>query len=503
MRSLLRKIPNDSRLGRLKHRTKKLLLAGRRLAQDTVNQRLALHYPEACREAFELVRQAGDRLPEEHAPLTRRYLSAIFDSYIWRCGRWNRSIFDVLKTAQTIATPITSDARIERRQRGVQEKLKILFVTSMFPGTEHGGGLRVFDMITELANRGHQVSLYSPEDFGGSTKTLDLLRGRLSSLRLVKSGYFLPRDFAGWLKREGVHYDAIHYIWPASSALMPTGKEWTRNSVFELIESCSRRCLMDLERYLKEGHPDGIEKAAFYLFDNWKLEHDAIFNADRVIALTDADALFTSKVFGIPQIEVVPQGISKTFILDRVGTAQDIPPSFGEHSAVFIGNYNHYPNKDGLKWFVSNVLPKVTARVPSFKLVIAGAGDVSSIKGLIESTPAIVFLGEVDDLVGTLQSAKICLAPLISGAGIRGKVNQYSCVRRPTVSTRIGACGTPYLHEESIMIADDPKEFADHIIRLLGDNQLYEKIRSKASTVALESFSWGPIIRNLEAIYAE
>lgn len=503
MRSLLRKIPNDSRLGRLKHSVKKLLLAGRRLAQDTVNQRLALHYPEACRDAFELVCRAAERLPEEQAPLTRRYLSALFDSYVWRCGRWNRSIFDVLKTAQTISTSITSDARIERKPRSEQEKLKILFVTSMFPGTEHGGGLRVFDMITELADRGHQVSLYSPEDFGGSTKTLDLLKGRLTSLRLVKPGSFLPRDLEPWLTREGVHYDAIHYVWPASSSLMPIGKKWARKSVFELIESCSRRCLMDLERYLQEGSPEGIDKAAFYLFENWKLEHDAISNADRVIALTDADATFTSKLFGIPQIEVIPQGISKTFILDHVSEAGDVAPSFGEHSAVFIGNYNHYPNKDGLKWFVSNVLPKVTAKVPSFKLIVAGAGDVSSIKGLLDNTPAIVFLGEVDDLVGTLQSAKICIAPLISGAGIRGKVNQYSCVRRPTVSTRIGACGTPYLHEESIMIADDPREFADHMIRLLGDNQLYEKIRSKASTVALESFSWGPIIRNLEAIYAE
>jgi len=112
-----------------------------------------------------------------------------------------------------------------------------------------------------------------------------------------------------------------------------------------------------------------------------------------------------------------------------------------------------------------------------------------------------VFLGEVEDLVGTLQSGKVCLAPLVSGAGIRGKVNQYSSVCRPTVSTRIGACGTPYQHEKSIMIADDPNEFASHIVRLITDRSLYETIRSNANKVAIENFSWKPLINNLENIY--
>lgn len=503
MRSLLRKIPENSRLGRLKRAAKKALRSARVLAQDALNQRLAAHYPEACREAFGLLLKASERLPYTDAPLTRRYLSAVFDRYLWTCGRWDRSILDVLNTVRAISSEIPSGTRIERNPRSDAQKLKILFVTSMFPGAEHGGGLRVFDMITELADRGHQVSLYSPEDFGGTTKTLDLLKDKLASFRLVKPGCFLPNDFEAWLRRENVRYDATHYVWPYSSTLMPTGKAWTKNSVFELIESCSRRCLMDLERYLKVGDLDAVGRGAFHLLDNWKLEHDAVSHADRVIALTDADAAFTSQLFGVPQVDVIPQGISKTFVLDRVQQAGDTPPSFGEHSAVFIGNYNHYPNKDGLQWFVSNVLPKVTAKVPTFKFIVAGAGDISSIKGLLDSTPAVEFIGEVDDLVGTLQSAKICIAPLISGAGIRGKVNQYSCVRRPTVSTRIGACGTPYQHEESIMIADDPSEFAEHVVRLLRDNRLYEKIRSKASEVAIESFSWGPIIRNLEAIYAE
>jgi glycosyltransferase involved in cell wall biosynthesis len=51
------------------------------------------------------------------------------------------------------------------------------------------------------------------------------------------------------------------------------------------------------------------------------------------------------------------------------------------------------------------------------------------------------------------------------------------------------------------MIADDPNEFASHIVRLITDRSLYETIRSNANKVAIENFSWKPLINNLENIY--
>ena len=501
MRSLLRRIPPTSLVGRALRKVKRLLSALRRALHDVTNPPFSIRYPKATEEAYEIFCAAVEKLPPQHAPNTRSLKSVVFDGFIWGARFHHRSIFDVLNTVRCLTRPTAPKRRDEVPAERKVSGLKLLFVTAMFPGAEHGGGLRVFDMITELADRGHSVSLYSPEDAGGSSKTLALLQSKLSSCRIVKPGSFSPADYAAWLSREGVHYDAIHYVWPYSSTLMPTGKQWTNNSVFELIESCTRRCLMDVERFIEEGRAESIEHGAFSLMMNWKLEHDAISSADRVIALTDTDAAFTSELFGVPSVDVVPQGISKTFVLDRVKEAGDAPPSFGEHSAIFLGNYNHYPNKDGLLWFLTHVHPKVIASVPSFKLVVAGAGNISDIKRRLTDTPGVVCLGEVEDLVGTLQSGKICIAPLISGAGIRGKVNQYSCVRRPTVSTRIGACGTPYRHEESIMIADEPEQFAQHIVKLLTDRQLYEKIRANASDVALEHFSWAPLIKNLEAIY--
>jgi glycosyltransferase involved in cell wall biosynthesis len=462
-------------------------------------------FPFTTHEAFVLFKQALARLPKEHTGLLQQHSAVAFDSLLWAARNRKMPMLELLSYLKALAEPPArirlANATPPAKPKPEQQKLKVLFVTGMFPGVEHGGGLSVFDMIVELASRGHAVSLYTPEDRKGSAKTLDLLKPHLKSYRLVQQGSFRASDYQSWLRRENTKFDAIHYVWPNCATLIPAGRDWTRTSLFELIESCTRRCLIDIERFLGARHIHALERSTLELVINWKLEQEAIAASDEVIALTDTDAQFSSQVFGVAEVGIIPQGISQTFVLDRVQGEADIAPAFGDQSAVFIGNYNHYPNKDGLLWFLNNVHDKVLAEVPSFRLVVAGAGDIADIQTPLAAKSSVVFLGEVEDLVGTLQSGKVCLAPLVSGAGIRGKVNQYSSVCRPTVSTRIGACGTPYQHEKSIMIADDPNEFASHIVRLITDRSLYETIRSNANKVAIENFSWKPLINNLENIY--
>lgn len=479
---------------------------GSRLESHISKPSFSERFPFASEEAYGLFKLAVSRLPEVDSSLLRQYSAVAFDSLLWAARKKNLSMLELLPQLKTLAEPTarphaTKSASPAALVSNQPQGLKVLFVTGMFPGIEHGGGLSVFDMIVELASRGHEVSLYTPEDRKDSTKTLELLKPHLKSYRIVQAGQFRASDYESWLRREDAQFDAIHYVWPNCASLIPSGRTWTRTSLFELIESCTRRCLIDIERFLGARRVEALERSVLELVTNWKLEQEAIAASDEVIALTDTDADFSSQVFGVSEVGIIPQGISQTFVLDRVAGDPDTSPSFGDQSAVFIGNYNHYPNKDGLLWFLNNVHDRVLAEVPSFKLVVAGAGDVTDIQAPLAAKRSVIFLGEVEDLVGTLQSGKVCLAPLISGAGIRGKVNQYSSVRRPTVSTRIGASGTPYQHEQSIMIADEPDKFASHIVRLLTDRNLYETIRSNANKVALENFSWKPLINNLENIY--
>ena len=60
----------------------------------------------------------------------------------------------------------------------------------------------------------------------------------------------------------------------------------------------------------------------------------------------------------------------------------------------------------------------------------------------------------------------------------------------------------PYVHGESILIADDPSEFANHVIRLLTDADLYKNMTTAAEAINAKHYSWDQSIQKLERIYA-
>jgi len=446
--------------------------------------------------------RALQSMPLRDSPLLQKYWDVVFDALVGRSVERGKGLTRLLEALESICEPRAHKAAMTEvlQHATVDRPLRVLFVTAVFPSAEHGGGLRVFDMIDELRRRGHEVSLFA-SDMHSSPTSASMLTQRLRKCRIVKQGQFTPSSYAKWLADESVRYDVIHYVWPSSARLIESGKTWTSKSVFELIESCTRRCLLDVERLLAERHFDALGLAATELLDHWHLECEGVRQADETIALTQADAEFTEQLFATGSVPVVPTCLSRTFVTERCDGSDDSAPAFGDTSAMFIGNFTHYPNKDAVRWFMRQVHPKVLAACPDFRLVIAGAGDVTDLRKEFASDVSVCFVGEVPDLVDALRSAKICLAPLISGAGIRGKIQQYSYVGRPTVSTTIGVCGTPFRHEESILIADEPSAFAKEIVRLLTDTALYESVRVQAKRVALEHFSWAPHIDHLEQIY--
>ena len=78
------------------------------------------------------------------------------------------------------------------------------------------------------------------------------------------------------------------------------------------------------------------------------------------------------------------------------------------------------------------------------------------------------------------------LAPLTYGAGTKRKLVQSSMAGTPAVSTSIGTEGLPLRHEQHVLIADDPRGFADAVIRLSSDRELWERL-SKEGRAAIRA----------------
>ena len=110
--------------------------------------------------------------------------------------------------------------------------------------------------------------------------------------------------------------------------------------------------------------------------------------------------------------------------------------------------------------------PQVRRAVPQVRLSIVGANPTPWLLRQ-QNGHDITVEGQVDDIRPAIQRAAVCLAPLVSGAGIRTKVIQYAALRRPCVATSIAAADLLFVDGESVAIADDAAAMAARTIHLL------------------------------------
>jgi glycosyltransferase involved in cell wall biosynthesis len=370
---------------------------------------------------------------------------------------------------------------------------RTLFVSGMFPSTAHGGGLRLFDIIHHFSRRS-QIDLYSVyrEDLDGPS--LARLSPLLAAARLVRSDELAAADVEAWLRRLGRGgYDAVHFEYPQAAPLIPALRRHGRRSFFTLVECLTLAALIDVDRARTGAE---LAAAAVQFVRRYAVERSALDAAHHGIAVTAVDAAFAQRCFGAKPL-LVPTCVSDEEI--RRHLRPDTDPA--GLSALFVGYYDHYPNVDALAWYLEGVHSRVAARLPGYRLRVVGRGNLSHLRARWGADARIDWVGPVDDLVPELQAARIGLAPVISGAGIRGKINQHAVAGRPTVSTSIGAFGLPYRHGESILVADSPAAFADAVADLLSDDALWRRLSARCRQLVDEHFSWSSALRPLEALH--
>ncbi|HEX7389750.1 MAG TPA: Hint domain-containing protein, partial [Acidiphilium sp.] len=135
---------------------------------------------------------------------------------------------------------------------------------------------------------------------------------------------------------------------------------------------------------------------------------------------------------------------------------------------LFVANFGHLPNRDGLGWFVQEILPKVKARLPRLPVIVAGFGLSGVLTRELESR-GIVVAGHVPDLAPLYSRARLAIAPLRFGAGLKGKVLEAWSYGIPCVMTPVAAEGLPCAGALANAVAGDADAFARAIAVLHED----------------------------------
>jgi glycosyltransferase involved in cell wall biosynthesis len=127
-----------------------------------------------------------------------------------------------------------------------------------------------------------------------------------------------------------------------------------------------------------------------------------------------------------------------------------------------------------VNWFVGEVWPLVLQHRTDIKLTIVGSNMPATIREL--TAPNVVVAGFVEHIDPLIDRARISIAPLRYGAGVKGKINQAMACGLPVVATDVAAEGMDLHHGEELLVADSPQAFADAVLRLYDDESLWQRL---------------------------
>ncbi|HSW45203.1 MAG TPA: glycosyltransferase family 4 protein [Phycisphaerae bacterium] len=212
---------------------------------------------------------------------------------------------------------------------------------------------------------------------------------------------------------------------------------------------------------------------------------------DACTAVAPRDGEQLSSATGL-KVPVVPNGV----VLPDAGCLD----SSRENLVVFTGAMQFPPNAVAARWLVRRVWPLVLKAMadgqearsgshPRAQLAIVGTSPGPEVRSLARA-PGVVVTGAVDNVTDWLKRARVAVAPMTTGSGIKNKVLEASAAACPMVSTALGVAGLPCGENNGSLLADRPAEFADKVVTLLQNPALARTIGLAGRAMVCRQYSW-------------
>jgi glycosyltransferase involved in cell wall biosynthesis len=189
--------------------------------------------------------------------------------------------------------------------------------------------------------------------------------------------------------------------------------------------------------------------------------------------------------------------------IEVVSNIHEIRARGGEFSnrrgLLFIGGFFHTPNVDAVLFFARNIFPLVEKALPDVCFHIIGSNPPDEISRL--ANLRILVHGFVPDVGPFFNTCKVSVAPLRFGAGIKGKINQSQAYGVPVVATSLAVEGMQLEHGESVLVADTPEKFAEAIVSVYTNENLWNRLSQNGIRNLEEHFSFNSARTGLESLF--
>jgi glycosyltransferase involved in cell wall biosynthesis len=166
---------------------------------------------------------------------------------------------------------------------------------------------------------------------------------------------------------------------------------------------------------------------------------------------------------------------SRVYVISNVHEVLGSQRSFTERKDIFfVGGYQHPPNIDAARWFVTDIWPLIHRELPEMVFHLIGSKAPEQVRAL--HGDGVLFHGYVKSLDPWLDGCRMAVAPLRYGAGIKGKVNMSMSRGQPVVATPMAVEGMFTQSGKDVLVAGSEQEFADAVVKLYQDEELWNRI---------------------------
>jgi len=246
--------------------------------------------------------------------------------------------------------------------------------------------------------------------------------------------------------------------------------------------------LHSLRKGRHQAFKDGKAFGRTYLFnDTAKREIASIYRSDLslIISKTEMDILQHQFKVDPALLMYLP------FMLNAISeTDCNMFPKFeNRNHFITIGNFLHEPNYNAVLFLKETIWPLIRTQLPKAELHIYGAYASQKVNQLHNKASGFLIKGFAEDVNEVMQQAKVCLAPIRFGAGLKGKLFDAMQNGTPSVTTEVGAEGIIVPMMASGFIENNPEDFSNKAIELYENESVWKEKQQHGVSVINQAFN--------------
>ncbi len=231
---------------------------------------------------------------------------------------------------------------------------------------------------------------------------------------------------------------------------------------------------------IRDAIADGSNDKMTAALRTREAELASLSRAELILSYSSVEqAVISSHITNGPKTGIVPWVIDPVPVRKGFAERQDI---------AFMGGFSHYPNVGAVKYFLDEIMPLLRTAIPGVRFLIFGSNVPPQIQA--RASDDVIIRGYVADVAEVFDACRVFVAPLLTGAGMKGKVLDCIAAGIPSVLSPIAAEGIGLRDGMDTFIARNPHEWVEAITSLYNNEATWNSMSKNAHDLAQRTYSF-------------